>query len=209
MKIGFKTKGLSRKLEKIPAIYKTIITLVLAALVLAALFYVFAKPKWEEREQLKKEYSQLQQELNKLQQIKNNLEKHRREYQLLQEQLQDSLRVLPETKDIPNLLRNITSVSEGTRLKIKFFEPKAIKQKEFYSELPFDIKFSGPFTSVASFLDDVRKLERLVNVTNFSLEAKGTSRNVILEGSCSANAYVYSKAQPKAQKTDPKKAGKK
>jgi len=147
--------------------------------------------------------------LNKLKDLKNNLEKHRREYTQMQEQLQDVLKQLPETKDVPNLLRNITSVSEETRLKIKYFEPKEIKNKEFYSELPFEIKFSGPFHNTAFFFDGVRKMDRLVNITNFSLEAKGTSKSLVLEGTCSANAYVYVKERPKTQMKDNKKAGNK
>jgi type IV pilus assembly protein PilO len=207
MKVGFETKGLARKIEKIPAVYKTIIILVIVAVVLASFLYFIAKPQWEIRTQLQKEYSELQQELNKLKQLKSNLEKHRKEYQLMQEALQDVLRQLPETKDIPNLLRSITSVSEETRLKIKYFEPKEIKNKEFYSELPFEIKFSGPFHSTASFFDDVRRMDRLVNVTSFSLEAKGTPKNIVLEGTCNANAYVYMKEKPKTQQKDDKKAG--
>jgi type IV pilus assembly protein PilO len=207
MKVGFETKGLARKIEKIPAVYKTIIILVLVAVVLTSFLYFVAKPQWEERTQLQKEYSKLQTDLNTLKELKNNLEKHRKEYQQMQELLQDVLKQLPETKDIPNLLRNITSVSEETRLKIKYFEPKDIKNKEFYSELPFEIKFSGPFHSAAFFFDGVRKMDRLVNITSFSLEAKGTPRNVVLEGSCSANAYVYQKERPKTQIKDDKKAG--
>src|SRR5665647_2145297 len=102
----------------------------------------------------------------------------------MQELLQDVLKQLPETKDIPNLLRNITNVSEETRLKIKYFEPKEIRNKDFYSELPFEIKFSGPFHNTAFFFDGVRKMDRLVNINSFSLEAKSTSKNAVLEGSC-------------------------
>jgi type IV pilus assembly protein PilO len=206
MKVGFETKGIARKIEKIPAIYKTIIILVLVAAVLGSFIYFIARPKWENRTRLQTEYSQLQQELDKLKQLKNNLEKHRKEYQQMQELLQDVLKQLPETKDIPNLLRNITNVSEETRLKIKYFEPKEIKNKEFYSELPFEIKFSGPFHSAAFFFDGIRKMDRLVNITNFSLEAKGTPKNIVLEGTCSANAYVYAKERPKTQKKDDIKA---
>ena len=209
MKVGFETKGLVRKIEKIPALHKTITIIIIIVLVLATLIYFLAKPQWETQKKLQNEYVLLQQDLNKLKQIKNNLEKHRMEYLQMQEQLKDVLKQLPETKDIPNLLRNITSVSEETRLKIKYFEPKEIKNKEFYSELPFEIKFSGPFHSTALFFDGIRKMDRLVNVTNFSLEAKGTAKNVVLEGSCSANAYAYSKDSPKTQTKDNKKDNKK
>jgi len=207
MKVGLDTKGLVRKIEKIPAVYKSIIILVLVAVALAGLFYFVAKPKWEERTKLQKDYSDLRAELNKLKELQNNLEKHRREYAQMQEKLQDVLKQLPETKDVPNLLRNITNVSEETRLKIKYFEPKEIKNRELYSELPFEIKFSGRFHNTAFFFDSIRKMDRLVNITNFSLEAKGTARDVVLEGSCTANAYLYTKERPKTQIKDNKKAG--
>lgn len=200
MKIGFETKGLIRNIEKIPAIYKTIIVLAIAIALLSCFIYFLAKPQWETREQLQKEYSNLRNELDKVKAIKDDLEKHRREYRQMQEKLQDILKQLPETRDIPNLLRNITSVGEQTRLKIKYFEPKGIKHKDFYSELPFEIKFRGPFHATASFFDDVRRMDRLVNVTGFVLEAKGTPSSVVLEGSCTANAYVYQKDRPKTQK---------
>jgi type IV pilus assembly protein PilO len=207
MKVGLDTKGLLRKIEKIPAVYKTIIILVLVAVALAGLFYFAAKPKWEERAKLQKDYGDLRVELNKLKELQNNLEKHRREYAQMQEKLQDVLKQLPETKDVPNLLRNITNVSEQTRLKIKYFEPKEIKNRELYSELPFEIKFSAPFHNTAFFFDSIRKMDRLVNITNFSLEAKGTAKDVVLEGSCTANAYLYTKERPKTQIKDNTKAG--
>jgi type IV pilus assembly protein PilO len=207
MKVGLDTKGLVRRIEKIPAAYKSIIILILVAVALAGLFYFAAKPKWEERTKLQKDYSELRAELNKLKELQKNLEKHRREYAQMQEKLQDVLKQLPETKDVPNLLRNITNVSEETRLKIKYFEPKEIKNRELYSELPFEIKFSAPFHSAAFFFDSIRKMDRLVNITNFSLEAKGTAKNVVLEGSCTANAYLYTKERPKTQTKDNTKAG--
>ncbi len=200
MKVGFETKGFIRKVEKIPSLYKAIIVLVIALLLLTAFIYFLAKPQWEAREELQREYTKLNNELNNLKQISNNLERHKKEYAQMQLQLEDVLKQLPETKDIPNLLRNITSVSEETRLKLNFFEPKDIKQKDFYSELPFDIKFSGPFHSVAAFFDDVRRLDRLVNISGYSLVSKGVGKNVVLEGSCNATAYVYLKEKPAVQK---------
>ena len=208
MKIGFETKGLLRRIEKIPQIYKAIATLVLVAATVAALVYFVMMPQLEAKAKLDKEYSELQIQLNNLRELKKNMEKHRKEYAQMQELLQDILKQLPETKDIPNLLRNVTSVGEETRLKIKYFEPKDLKNKEFYSELPFEIKFSGPFHSVAYFFDGVRRMERIVNVENFTLEAKGTPKDVFLEGTCTANAYVYLREQPKTGVKDDKKADK-
>jgi type IV pilus assembly protein PilO len=172
---------------------------VLVFVVLAALYYFLMAPQLERKAKLEREYSELRVELGRLKNIQQNIAKHRREYAQMQELLQEVMRQLPESKDIPNLLRSVTSVTEETRLKVKQFEPKQIKHKDFYSELPFELKFQGKFGNLASFLDGVRKLERIISVADFSVEAKGPPNNVVLEGSCSANAYVYLKEPVKKQ----------
>jgi type IV pilus assembly protein PilO len=208
MKAALNLKKLVKKIEKIPQSYKAIFMLVLVIIVVGLLVYFVSKPQWETRDKLQKENDQVQKDLNILREVKKNIEKHRKEYAQMQELLQDVLVKLPETKDVPNLLRNVTTVSEETRLKIKYFEPKELKNKEFYSELPFEIKFSGPFHTVAYFFDGVRKMDRVINITNFNLEAKGTPRNIVLEGTCTANAYVYVREPQKTGKKDDKKADK-
>ncbi|MBA4390036.1 MAG: hypothetical protein C0399_03765 [Syntrophus sp. (in: bacteria)] len=204
MKAGIILTGLVKKIEKIPQIYKAICAIVLVLIAVGALFYFIAKPQWETRDKLVQENNEVQKQLHTLREIKKNIEKHRKEYVQMKELLQDILKQLPETKDIPNLLRNVTNISEETRLKIKYFEPKELKSKDFYSEFPFEIKFSGPFHAVAYFFDGIRKMERIINVTHFTLEAKGTPRNITLEGTCTANAYVYKEQQKTGKKDDNK-----
>lgn len=191
MRVGFEPKSIGKKIEKIPQKYILIVMVILVLAVLAGLYYFVMIPQMETKAKLAREYSDLQAQLGKLKSIQLNIAKHRKEYEQMQELLQEVMRQLPESKDIPNLLRSVTGVSEETRLKVKQFEPKQIKHKDFYSELPFDIRFQGRFSNLASFLDGVRRLERIISVTDFSIDAKGPPNNVVLEGSCSANAYVY------------------
>lgn len=207
MKMGFQWKGLVRRIEKVPPLYKFIVMIIIVGAVLFALVQFARAPKIAERDKLVKENIEVQKKLNTLRDIVKNMDKHRREYAEMQEVLLDVLKKLPESKDIPNLLRSVTSVSEETRLKVKFFEPKEIKTKEFYQELPFEMKFSGSFHNVAYFFDGIRKMERLVNVTNISLASKGNVSRPELEGTCSANAYVYSKDAAPKGKTDKKGKG--
>ncbi len=207
MRVGFEPKSLGKKIEKIPQKYVLIVMVVLVLVVLGGLYYFFMVPQMETKTKLTKEYNELRAEVSKLKSIQRNIAKHRMEYTQMQEALQEVMRQLPESKDIPNLLRSVTGVSEETRLKVKQFEPKQMKNKDFYAELPFEIKFQGRFSDLASFLDGVRKLERIISVTDFSIDAKGSLKNIMLEGSCGANAYVYSK-EP-AKKAAPAKGAKK
>jgi type IV pilus assembly protein PilO len=191
MNLGFEPKNLGKKIEKIPQKYVLIVMVVVILVIVGLLYYFIMMPQLETKARVAKEASTLRVEVEKLKAIKRDMAKHRLEYAKLQETMQEVLRQLPETKDIPNLLRNVTMVSEESRLKVRQFEPKIIKTKDFYSELPFEMKLQGNFKNLASFLDGVRKQERIISITDFAFEAKGTPNNVVIEGSCEANAYMY------------------
>ncbi|MEN6615670.1 MAG: type 4a pilus biogenesis protein PilO [Syntrophorhabdus sp.] len=190
---GLDTKGLIKKIEKIPQKYILIVMVVLVVVVVGLLYYFLMIPQLEQKARVSKELKDLRGELTKLKDIQKNMAKHRQDYAQMQETLQEVMRQLPESKDIPNLLRSLTGVSEETRLKLVKFEPKQIRNKDFYSEIPFEMKFTGNFGNLASFLDGVRKQERIISISDFTMEAKGPPHSVMIEGTCNANAYVYSK----------------
>lgn len=205
MNLGIDAKSLGKKVEKIPQKYVLIVMVVLVLIVVGLLYYFIMIPQLETKARVAKEASELRAEVEKLKAIKRDIVKHRQEYAKLQETMQEVLRQLPETKDIPNLLRSLTMVSEESRLKVRQFEPKLLKSKDFYSELPFEMKFQGNFKNLASFLDGVRKQERIISITDFTFEAKGPPNNVTIEGACDANAYMYLRegAKPPAAKQPP------
>jgi type IV pilus assembly protein PilO len=158
------------------------------------------------KKKLTNDYQLVKKDLDKMVEIKNNMEKYRQEYAQVQETLSQILRQLPETKDIPNLLRNVSTIGTETRVKVTYFEPGAVQNKDFYGEFPFNFKFVGPFHNIGYFFDGIRKLERVIDIRSFSLVAKGAPPRVFLEGEGSAKSYVYLKEQPKPQVKDAKNA---
>ena len=201
-KLEFDFRAITKKIAKIKRSYKILFSLVVNVLIFSVLFYFFITPQIDTKHRLAADLSKLDSELHSMIAIKNNIQKHRNEYAQLQEVLQQMLRELPETKDIPNLLRNVSNAGAEARLKITYFEPKPVQNKEFYGELPFTIRYNGPFHHVGYFFDSVRKLERIINITSFSLalEPKSSPTNITLSGECTAKTYVYLKEQPKQQK---------
>jgi type IV pilus assembly protein PilO len=201
-KLEFDFRAINKKIAKIKRSYKILFSLVVNVLIFSVLFYFFITPQIDTKHRLAADLSKLDSELHSMIAIKNNIQKHRNEYAQLQEVLQQMLRELPETKDIPNLLRNVSNAGAEARLKITYFEPKPVQNKEFYGELPFTIRYNGPFHHVGYFFDSVRKLERIINITSFSiaLEPKSSPTNITLSGECTAKTYVYLKEQPKQQK---------
>lgn len=112
--------------------------------------------------------------------------------------------LLPKTKEIPALLRNISDLGKGAGLDFISFKPGAEKPKDFYAEIPVDIVIKGPYHNVGYFLDQVSKLERIVSVNNISMGgASKAGREMILNSKCRLMTYRFTgvqKQQPKKGK---------
>jgi type IV pilus assembly protein PilO len=193
------------KITRLPKKYKLIIMGSICALFFAALFMLLLMPKLKDRKVVADEQASVQREVQKLNDIKNNMAKTRRDYAEVKDRLQQTLSQMPEQKDVPNLLRQVSSLSHETGAKIRYFEPKAVQAKEFYSELPFELRYTGGYHNIGYFFDGMRRLERIMHVTSFSLEAKTvTATKVILEGNCMAKTYVYAQGQEQGKEAQKK-----
>lgn len=136
--------------------------------VIACTFLVFM-PKSTEIGQLKTKKTKLEQELQKVQKIAKEIDKHRAEMQAVEEQFKAAAVLLPEQKEIPNLLTNISGQGTNSGLEFLSFQPKPEVPKEFYAEIPVDIAVAGPYHSVGVFLDKISKLPRIVSVVNLNM----------------------------------------
>ncbi len=82
----------------------------------------------------------------------------------------DSLKaILPEEKDVADLLRRIQTLAAQSNLTIRHFRPRAITAKELHAEWPIEIEVEGAYHSVGLFLDRVAKLPRIINVGSIEM----------------------------------------
>jgi type IV pilus assembly protein PilO len=177
----------------IPGRYRVSLMCLLPAVIIVAAYFLFFDAQLREKKRLDAEAKGLRQELLKVTAIKNNMEKTRREYASLKADLHHRLRQMPEETEVPALLRQVSLAAQETRTHVKYFAPKESLAREFYSELPFEMKYTGSYHSIGYFFDAVRKLERIIHITSFSLEAKEAGAKGTLEGSCLAKTYVFLK----------------
>jgi type IV pilus assembly protein PilO len=187
------------KITKIPRIYRVILMLTLTVAAFAGVYFCLLVPQFDQRRFLTGEGRNAKQELARLTSMKANLGKSQKEYAQLKENLERILVEMPEEKDVPNLLRQVSSVGQEAKLRVKFFEPKPLQTKEFYYELPFELRYAGGYHNAGYFFDGVRKLDRIIHVANFSLESKVVASKLTVEGSCLAKTYVYNRQMPLEQ----------
>ncbi|MDY7038440.1 MAG: type 4a pilus biogenesis protein PilO, partial [Thermodesulfobacteriota bacterium] len=106
--------------------------------------------------------------------------------------------LLPNKKEIPDLLRTITKLGRESNLEFRLFSPRAERRKGFYLEIPVSIIVSGSYHNVAMFFDKVGRMDRIVNILNVSMKpVKALSTRLVTTCSAITFRFVPPKAKPK------------
>ena len=99
---------------------------------------------------------------------------------------------LPDQREIADLLSNVAASGRAAGLDIVLFRQKAEVPHDFYAEVPVEMQMRGTYHDVALFLDRVKRLDRIVNVTNIQLtKPKIDGDRVVLEAGCTATTFRF------------------
>lgn len=141
----------------------------LSALITLGSWYFYIKPAQEKTVKLEADRKKLEGEFIDKQQIANNLNEYRREKAELEEKLAEALTELPQEAAIDELLRQLHELGTTAELEIVSIEPQAEAREDFYARIPVRMKVSGSYHEVLTFLDEVGRMKRIVNVSAIQL----------------------------------------
>jgi type IV pilus assembly protein PilO len=94
-----------------------------------------------------------------------------RQIESLREQLELVNDIVPEEKAADQFIHVMQDTADASGVEVRRYAAKPIANKDFYTEVPFDIELDGPYYSMLTFFDRVSKLERIVNVSNLQVGA--------------------------------------
>ncbi|SEO48315.1 type IV pilus assembly protein PilO [Duganella sp. CF517] len=117
---------------------------------------------------------------------------------------------LPSKAEMAALLTDINQAGAGRGLQFELFKPAQVVVKDYYAELPIDIKVTGSYHDIGAFAGDMANLSRIVTLNNMAL-ATGKDGVLTLEAVAKTFRYLDPEevqAQRKAA-ADKKKAAKK
>jgi type IV pilus assembly protein PilO len=152
--------------------------------------YFVYLPKTEEIATTREEIAKLQQKLNQAVVRARALKKFEVEYAEVDAQFQEALRLLPNTKEIPSLLKSITQLGTDSNLEFLLFSPQRERGQDFFMEIPVSIEVSGTYNNVAIFFDKVGQMERIVNILNVSMTPQ-KERSTIVTARFDAVTYRF------------------
>jgi type IV pilus assembly protein PilO len=194
---------------KLPTSKKVLILVAILCILAGLYLYAFYIPQQDELKVAKGELDKLRKELIISKDIARDLQKFREQIDKLNEELKNALTQLPNEKEIPEILKNISSLGKESNLEFTLFRPKPEEPQQFYAKVPIELTVLGSYHNMGIFFDKVSKLPRIINVVNFSMtrakEAKDKGESeILLKSSCLINTYRFIE-----KKSEEKKSGKK
>jgi len=188
------------------------------AILVAALFimvglyiYLSAMPSLATLNDKQEELAKKQKELLELKKVVADLPRFEKELKQLEAQFKEALTLLPNTREIPSLLTNISNLARDCGLEIILFQPKPEVLENFYAQIPVEMKITGKYHDLGVFFDRVSKLPRIVNILDITMDkkaaqAKSVSDTGLLNASFKAVTYKFVEVK---QDSDKKQKGKK
>lgn len=83
----------------------------------------------------------------------------------------DELKVLlPEEREITNVLSGLQDTARESRLIVMRFSPREDAQQEGFMAKPVEVEVDSNFTNLRAFFDKMAKLQRIVSITDFNLK---------------------------------------
>jgi type IV pilus assembly protein PilO len=109
----------------------------------------------------------------------------------LQSRLENLRQVLPDEKDVADILRRIEGLAVKSNLRIQRFQPTKVVQQKLYAEIPYRLEAEGTYHNLGAFFDQISKFPRIINVGEISIKSKAPpEQNRTIVAECTATTFV-------------------
>jgi len=139
------------------------------AAILGLFFGLVFVANMKEMDQLGEALATKQAKIAKYREVEKNMPKVEAEVEKVQNQLDIVSVLIPESKEIPKLLADITNLGAEVGLEFTKFTPAGEAARDFYAEVPITLQALGTFHDTVRFFDRIGKFNRIVTVKGVSI----------------------------------------
>jgi type IV pilus assembly protein PilO len=186
-------------LQKMSATAQLVLFLFLGALLYGAFHYFVHADMKQQILTKTAQRKALEDEVEKGKGVAARLQEFKRAYEVGEAQLATLSRILPNKKEVDDLVRKVQALAAQSSLTVLRFTPGATRPVDFYAEWPINLEFDGTYHNLAYFFDRLSKLSRIVNVSNVKITAnQKPSISSTIKASCTATTFVFQDEQEPA-----------
>lgn len=98
---------------------------------------------------------------------------------------------LPSKAEMAALLSDINQAGLGRSLQFDLFRPGQIVVRDYYAELPIEVRVTGKYHDMGAFASDIAHLSRIVTLNNLSISAATKDSGGSLTMDATARTFRY------------------
>ena len=174
-----------------PALVKGVVVALLMLLVLALGYNLYLKDLLLQLDQRRADEAVLKQQFASKARLVANLGPYTEQMKAMETAFDLMLRQLPSDTEVPGLLEDISRTGLGSGL--EFEEIKLLPEvvQPFYVELPIQIRVTGGYHALATFVSGVAGLPRIVTLHDFEIKPVTPQVGSKLRMNILARTYRY------------------
>ncbi len=183
---------------------KAIIATALGLLILVGYWMLLLNPLREQKNALASTLSNLERELAQKKKIAADKPRLEEEIKLLKVQLAVAAARLPEEKEIPKLLVQVNTLGIETGLDFLTFRPGKSTPRDFYTEIPLQMKVETSYHSLGRFFDKIARMSRIVGIGDMKIipVAKKGESTITAEFNAVTYTFLATGSQPQASPSE-------
>jgi type IV pilus assembly protein PilO len=156
-----------------PLVPKVVSLLAILIVIPVAGFFLVTQGQLEQLEAGRAQEVKLKDDYLNKKRLAINLDLYKQQLREIDTQFGALLKQLPNRSQMDALLVDINQAGLGRGLQFELFKPAASEtSREFYNELPIQVKVTGTYHDMGAFASDVGQLSRIVTLNEVSVEAQ-------------------------------------
>ena len=172
-----------------PALPRYALCIVVAGLVIVALWFAWLSASDEELTAEKAKEVQLRASYTSKLAQAVNLEALKKQREQVQQYVTQLEKQLPSKAEMDALLSDINQAGLGRSLQFELFRPGQVNIKDYYAELPIAVRVTGSYHDMGAFAADIANLSRIVTLNNLAI-APVKDGNLVMDATAKTFRYL-------------------
>lgn len=174
-----------------PLAARIFVIVLIAAAVIGLGYWFDIKDQQLRLEQAERQETELKSEFETKARKAANLEAYEQQLEEMRQSFGAMLRQLPNKTEVADLLVDVSQTGLASGLEFDLFKPGAEVPREFYAELPINIKVRGTYHEFGAFVSGVAALPRIVTIHDIAILPPNDAGSGDLTMELVAKTYRY------------------
>ncbi|CAN5551606.1 hypothetical protein BH10ACI2_BH10ACI2_19830 [soil metagenome] len=157
------------KIKNLKWYFQLTILVTIAAICYSGVWYFVTSETRVEIDKLNDEISQLQTKNEQARVATQRINEFRALYTSKAAEYEELKVLLPEQREITNVLEGLQDQANKSRMSVMRFSPRDDTQQESIMAKPVEVEVDSNFNSLRSFFESMAKLPRIVSISDFTI----------------------------------------